>query len=95
MSQPNKSRCPLCDRLCHLTFHHLIPRKLHRRPRFRDRLGREERNRGIRICRKCHNGIHARYDERTLAARFHDIELIRNDPALARHFEWVSKQRER
>jgi hypothetical protein len=46
------------------------------------------------VCRKCHRGIHALYDEVTLATRFYNLELLLSDETLAGHFRWVSKQRE-
>jgi hypothetical protein len=87
--------CPLCGRRVPLTFHHLIPRKLHRRPGFARRYSREELNRGVHVCRDCHDGIHGRYDEMTLARRFSDLDAIRQDPILLRHFRWVARQRRR
>ena len=86
-------RCALCQRRRHLTFHHLIPRKLHRRTRFRKRYSRDQLNRGIDICRICHNGLHRLYDEMTLARDFNSLESILADPDLARHIAWSARQR--
>ena len=77
-----------------LTFHHLIPRKLHRRKGFRRRFTKEELNIGVHVYQKCHRGIHALYDEVTLAARFYNLELLLSDETLSGHFRWVAKQRE-
>ena len=60
--QKEASPCACCQRLVPLTFHHLIPRKMHRRKGFRRRFSKEELNVGVHICRKCHRGIHALYD---------------------------------
>ncbi len=87
--------CPFCRRELPLTFHHLIPKKLHRRTRFRKQFSREQLNRGIDICRQCHDGIHDRYDEMTLYREFAAPEKLTADPALARHFEWVARQKVR
>jgi Na+-translocating ferredoxin:NAD+ oxidoreductase RnfC subunit len=86
--------CACCGRVVSLTFHHLIPRKMHRRKGFRKRFSKEELNVGVHICRKCHKGVHATYDEITLATRFDTLDKLLNDDALAAHFRWVSKQRE-
>ena len=48
--------CATCGRSTALTFHHLIPRKLHRRPRFKRLYDRETLNAGIHVCRACHRG---------------------------------------
>ncbi|SMF45530.1 hypothetical protein SAMN02745866_02958 [Alteromonadaceae bacterium Bs31] len=86
-------KCVLCERQALLTFHHLIPRKLHRRNHYRKNYSREELNRGISVCRKCHNGIHDIYDEVSLSRNFSTLEALRNDRAIARHVRWVAKQK--
>jgi 5-methylcytosine-specific restriction endonuclease McrA len=85
--------CPLCLREAELTFHHLIPRKLHRRPFYRKHFSRETLNTGIDICRLCHDGIHDLYDEKRLARDFASVEALSGDEALRRHFQWVGKQK--
>lgn len=85
--------CSCCGRNTVLTFHHLIPRKLHRRTAFKKRYSREDLNQGIAVCRACHNGIHDLYTEMQLAKTFSSLEALLADPALQIHFEWVSKQR--
>jgi 5-methylcytosine-specific restriction endonuclease McrA len=52
--------CELCGRPDQsLTFHHLIPRRCHRKRRFRARFSLiEMRSRGLSICQLCHSGIH-------------------------------------
>jgi 5-methylcytosine-specific restriction endonuclease McrA len=94
MSKPgNPGPCVLCG--CHrdLTFHHLIPRKLHRRGRFRRLFSAGERAEGILICRPCHRGLHRLYDEATLARDFRSRESILSDPALERHIAWSARQK--
>lgn len=76
-----------------LTFHHLIPKKMHRRPYFRKHVSREARAAGIHICRQCHNGIHRFYDEMTLAKTLNSLERLTSDEALMKYFAWVAKQR--
>ena len=67
---------------------------MHRRKGFRRRYTRDELNVGIWICRQCHRGIHAIYDELTLAKQFCTLDLVLADPALSSHFAWVARQRE-
>lgn len=94
MTQHKKpSTCPLCQRECAMTFHHLIPRKMHRRTHFRKHYDKEQLNQGINICRQCHSGIHRQYDEMQLAKTFNTLEKLMNDEVLTRHFDWVSKQK--
>ncbi|GGY37294.1 hypothetical protein GCM10011297_08000 [Bacterioplanes sanyensis] len=92
--QPTHQHCQLCQRQVDLTFHHLIPRKMHRRTYFRKHFSREERNLGIWICRRCHSGIHRLYDEMTLAKQLCTLPALLNDPAVQKHIAWVAKQKE-
>jgi hypothetical protein len=87
--------CACCGRRVPLTFHHLIPRKVHRRAHYRKNYDRESLNRGINVCRLCHRGIHKLYDEMRLAKEFASLEALLADEALATHFSWVARQRER
>ena len=85
--------CPFCQRNSSLTFHHLIPKKLHRREYYKKHYTREQINKGVNICRKCHSGIHDIFDEKTLARQFNNLEALQSDETLAKHFSWVGKQR--
>jgi 5-methylcytosine-specific restriction endonuclease McrA len=85
--------CPLCKRTTALTFHHLIPKKVHRRNFFQKNYKRQQLATGIYICRQCHNGIHLLFDEMTLAKRFNTLENLLMDEALQKHFRWVARQR--
>jgi hypothetical protein len=85
--------CVMCERKVSLTFHHLIPRKMHRRTFFRKNYTRSDLAAGIWICRKCHSGLHRLYDEMTLAKHFFTLELVKADPAIQKHIGWVAKQK--
>ncbi|MGD8526736.1 MAG: hypothetical protein PVJ63_10835 [Thioalkalispiraceae bacterium] len=85
--------CPLCLRKVKLTFHHLVPKKLHRRNFYRKNYSREQLNEGINICRNCHSGIHDIYDEMTLARYFNTLEALQHDASLTKHFAWAAKQK--
>jgi hypothetical protein len=87
------NQCCCCGRTCELTFHHLIPKKVHRRQFFKNRYNKEQLSEGIWVCRQCHNGIHKQYDEMTLAKKLNTLKLLREQPELEKHFSWVSKQK--
>ena len=70
------NKCQLCHQNRDLTFHHLIPRKLHRRNAFKRRYKRSELNAGIYICQLCHRGLHRLYDEMTLGKHFGKQEQL-------------------
>jgi len=89
----NDNPCPLCLRHVALTFHHLIPKKLHNRNFFKKKYKKNELRDGIMICRLCHDGLHDLYDEMTLGKDYNTLEAIQDDPALIKHFAWVAKQK--
>jgi len=85
--------CVLCNRESHLTFHHLIPRKLHKRRRFEKRYSKDELNEGIMLCPRCHKGLHKLYSEMELGSRLHTLAALQSDPSVAKHVAWVAKQK--
>ncbi|MDC0434918.1 HNH endonuclease [bacterium] len=85
--------CALCKRTVPLTFHHLVPRKLHKRKRFAKRYTRDELNEGIMICQRCHKGLHKLYSEMELGTRLSTIRALHDDEAVVRHIAWVAKQK--
>lgn len=85
--------CELCGRAAALSFHHLIPRKVHRRKRFKKQYTKEQLARGIKICQLCHRGIHRLYDEMTLAKSYNSKEKLLADAEISKHVMWVKKQK--
>ncbi|MFC4698718.1 hypothetical protein ACFO4O_00905 [Glaciecola siphonariae] len=83
----------LCNRVLHLTFHHLIPKKMHRRTFFKKHYKKSELAQGIDICRQCHDGIHKTYTEMELAKHLNTFEAIKDDEKLSSYFAWVAKQK--
>lgn len=76
-----------------LTFHHLIPKKVHRRAYFRRAYTREELQAGVDLCRLCHSAVHRAHDEVTLAREFSTLAALRTSPDLQRHVRWARKQK--
>lgn len=85
--------CTLCEREIALTFHHLIPRKLHKRKRFAKQYSKDELNTGIMVCQRCHKGLHKLHSEHGLGSRLNTTQTLRDDEAIARHVTWVAKQK--
>lgn len=91
---PDDGGCALCRRTLPLSFHHLIPRRVHDRRWFRTRFGIDEmRRRGLWLCRDCHRHIHDHFDEATLGRRLNTAALLLAEPVIARHVEWAARQR--
>lgn len=88
---PRPEGCELCHRQAPLTKHHLIPRTLHNKARYRKRHSREERLTAIAwLCHPCHKHIHRLYSERDLADRFSSIEALAGDPAIGAFAAWLA-----
>lgn len=85
--------CCLCKRETDLTFHHLIPRKVHRRAYFKKNYSKAQLNEGIDVCRQCHRVLHKSYSEMELAKSFNVIEKITAEPFLTKQFAWLAKQK--
>ncbi len=86
--------CEFCGRNKPLTFHHLIPRKVHDKRRFLRRYTKSEmRTRGLYLCRACHSGIHDLIDEKELGERFNTKEDLLAHEGVARHVAWVARQK--
>lgn len=86
--------CQLCGVADHLTFHHLIPKRVHGKTWVRKRYSRDALARtGIWLCRLCHRFIHRQFDEQTLAREFSKLESLQANEAVQRHVVWAAKQR--
>lgn len=85
-------KCALCERQKRLGFHHLIPKKMHRRKNFLRKFGKEEmKKRGIRVCRQCHSTIHKFWDEKTLGETYNTKEKLMETEEMQKFVAWVKK----
>lgn len=93
MKPPQPGRCELCQRKKPLTFHHLIPRKTHRKPRIRRRFHRDElHSRGLWVCRLCHSQLHRFYTEEHLAETLNTRDRLLEEPEMVRFLAWARRQ---
>ena len=90
-----KTACELCGRDVFLTFHHLIPKKMHRRTRFKKTYTKTQLNEGIMICSLCHKGLHKLFDEMTLGRDLNTLPKLRANEKVQKHTQWVRKQKSR
>jgi hypothetical protein len=67
---------------------------LHKRNRFARHYSKEVLAQTIGLCRMCHRGIHALYDEVVLAEHLNSLEKLQADPQIAKHCAWVAKQKQ-
>lgn len=85
--------CPLCQREMALTFHHLIPRAMHRRNYFRKHYSRTELAQGVDMCRPCHSAVHRFFTEMQLAKELNTLEKLLSQPEVQKHIVWMGKQK--
>lgn len=93
MARVAPDACELCGRARELTFHHLIPRRVHRLGWFRRNFDADQLQAGVHLCRLCHRAVHRFFDERTLAREYATLQALRRSPELQRHVQWARKQR--
>ena len=89
---PVDDHCVLCGREQPLTFHHVIPRTLHRKRWVKARFSVSALQSGLWLCRDCHDAVHRFISHRELAESFHSLEALRGHPEVAKFVAWVARQ---
>ena len=76
--------CELCQRAnMKLTFHHLIPRKMHSKKYVQKVHPNIELNRyGINLCIPCHKQLHKLFTHRELALEYYSPETIKTSQVI-------------
>lgn len=88
--------CQLCHRYVRLSFHHLIPKMVHKRVISKGMFSKEEcQTRGINICRPCHSACHKMISHKDLAYYYNTLDKLLQHDGIARFVEWNSKQKSR
>lgn len=84
--------CGLCDRLKELTFHHYIPKTLHKNKLFRKLYKLEfMRSHGIDLCDACHYAIHHFHSEKELGKYYNDKSKLLSSEKVKNFLKWVKK----
>ncbi|WP_239495347.1 hypothetical protein [Salinicola halophilus] len=74
-----------------MTRHHLIPRTLHRKPRYRKRHDREHLQTAVlMVCRPCHSHLHRTLSERELADHYASREALLSHPEIRTFADWLA-----
>ncbi|GMI44819.1 hypothetical protein TrCOL_g6640 [Triparma columacea] len=104
---PDYSSCDMCERHMKLTFHHLIPKELHRKYIKKNRLpsnltaepgfkmGAFLGNFGAYLCRPCHSAVHRCEPNRALAEEYNTIDRLLAHPKIGAWAAFNSKQKVR
>jgi len=82
--------CELCERERDLTFHHLIPKTLHKNKWFKKNFTRKDMARGIDLCRDCHSAIHKFINEKDLGRNYNTKSLLMEHEKVRGFVKWVS-----
>lgn len=87
--------CELCEReVSETTFHHLIPKMLHKRNWYKKKYKKEYlKTNGLNLCDLCHYGIHHFYDEKTLGKEYNTLEKLLESEKIQKHIKWAIKQK--
>lgn len=86
--------CSMCERSMPLTFHHLIPKKTHKKMMKRFGYTKEElHQRGVLICRPCHSVVHRTYGLETLAMDYNTLDKLLESVVIQRWIEFARRQR--
>jgi len=82
--------CSLCGSSTLITFHHLIPRSCHRNKWFKKHFDKTDmRERGIYICRRCHNFIHKQFSEKELGRELNTLVKLQDNKSIAKYIKWA------
>lgn len=86
--------CELCSRgPMKLTFHHLIPRKTHKKMVKRGFFEKDDLNRGATICRPCHSTIHRLFDHEKLAMELNTVDRLLDEQEVQKWIRYAVKQK--
>ncbi|KAJ3357903.1 hypothetical protein GGF32_000793 [Allomyces javanicus] len=87
--------CELCARgPMRLSFHHLIPKKVHKKMFKRGLYSKEEMHtRGAMLCRQCHSAVHRFFDHETLATQYATVAALLGAEEVQRWVAFQSKQK--
>jgi hypothetical protein len=82
--------CQLCGKEA-FDFHHLIPRSLHRKNRFKKKYTKEELSKGLDLCKMCHNVIHDTISERDLGEKHNTKKKLLEHFQIGNYVKWRRK----
>ena len=88
--------CALCERELPLTFHHLIPKKVHKKSQVMRKYTKEEiHTKGLWLCTDCHATIHLHINHLDLALHYQTVEAFMAHEQVGKFVNWVANQNKR
>jgi len=92
-SHTKAKECEICEREVPLTYHHLIPREVHKKALKRGWHPEWMLNSVAWLCRPCHSTVHRLASNEVLARELYTVEKLLGMEEVERWRGWVGKQR--
>ncbi|UKN02302.1 hypothetical protein K6119_02055 [Paracrocinitomix mangrovi] len=92
--KPDKNdQCSLCEREKELSFHHLIPKKMHKKKQVIKAFSDIDFDHyGIWVCTDCHKEVHRLFDHEVLAYHLNTLKKLKENEEMQKFVKWVSRQ---
>lgn len=92
-SHTRATECEICERDVPLTYHHLIPREVHKKVIKRGWHNEDMLGSVAWLCRPCHSMVHRIATNEELARSFHTVELLVEREDVKKWATWVGRQK--
>lgn len=87
------SKCGLCEREKELTFHHYIPKALHKNKLFIKLYEKKYmKSHGVNLCDDCHYAIHHFHTEKELGKYYNDMKKLLTSEKVKNFLKWIKRQ---
>ncbi|TGZ80166.1 hypothetical protein EX30DRAFT_320474 [Ascodesmis nigricans] len=94
-SKTRTTECEICDREGNVTYHHLIPRSVHKKVLKRGWHQEWRLNVVAWLCRPCHSAVHRCASNEELAREYYTVEKLLEREDIQKWRNYISKQRKR
>jgi len=80
------TKCALCGRELKLTAHHLFPKAVKTRNKYKEVEGKDET---IDICQPCHSKVHSCCTEKELFELYNSVDKLMAHPEIEKFVKWI------
>ena len=86
--------CDFCSREKPLTFHHFIPRTLHKSKYYKKNYESSYlSNHGVNLCKDCHKSIHRMFTNKELGKFYNTKQKLLSNKKFRNYLKWAKKQK--
>lgn len=82
-------KCQLCGREIKTTKHHLYPKMVKTRNKYKEIKGKNET---VELCQPCHGKIHSVYTEKELFENYNTIEKLLQSDEIEKFVKWIKNK---